>query len=270
MGDGGGSLSHSSGYEGQYNIAMGIGALYSNTLGYCNTASGYQALFENETGDYNTASGYQALHSNTSGVNNTASGFKALYNNTTGDYNTALGRGADVSTGNLWNATAIGYNANVNANNKVVIGNTDVTIIGGYANWSNLSDGRFKRELREDIKGLDFITRLKPVSYKMDLAALNAHLGVDRKMEEAGIEYISNSNQGDIVYSGFIGQEVEAAAREVGYDFSGVVPPQNEKDHYSLRYAEFVVPLVKAVQEQQKMIEQLENEITALKKRLGE
>jgi uncharacterized protein YlxW (UPF0749 family) len=46
--------------------------------------------------------------------------------------------------------------------------------------------------------------------------------------------------------------------------------PQNEKDHYSLRYAEFVVPLVKAVQEQQKMIEQLQNKVAELERRLGE
>jgi len=37
-----------------------------------------------------------------------------------------------------------------------------------------------------------------------------------------------------------------------------------------LRYAEFVVPLVKAVQEQQKMIEQMQNRIAELEKRLGE
>jgi len=37
-----------------------------------------------------------------------------------------------------------------------------------------------------------------------------------------------------------------------------------------LRYAEFVVPLVKAVQEQQEMIEQLQNRVAELEKRLGE
>ena len=35
----------------------------------------------------------------------------------------------------------------------------------------------------------------------------------------------------------------------VGYDFHGVDKPKNETSHYGLRYAEFVVPLVKAVQE---------------------
>ena len=61
--------------------------------------------------------------------------------------------------------------------------------------------------------------------------------------------------------TGFIAQEVEQAARSVGFDFHGVDKPKNENDHYGLRYAEFVVPLVKAVQEQQKMIENLKEKV---------
>jgi hypothetical protein len=40
--------------------------------------------------------------------------------------------------------------------------------------------------------------------------------------------------------------------------------PQNEHSLYGLRYAEFVVPLVKAVQEQQKIIEEQKARIEAL------
>ena len=50
---------------------------------------------------------------------------------------------------------------------------------------------------------------------------------------------------------------MEQAAKQAGYDFSGVDAPKNDKDLYGLRYAEFVVPLVKAVQEQQQQIEEL-------------
>ncbi|MGB1318592.1 MAG: hypothetical protein ACPG5W_10310, partial [Flavobacteriales bacterium] len=53
---------------------------------------------------------------------------------------------------------------------------------------------------------------------------------------------------------------------------SGVDSPDNDKDFYGLRYAEFVVPLVKATQEQQQIIEdqnaeieKLESEVDALK-----
>ena len=58
-----------------------------------------------------------------------------------------------------------------------------------------------------------------------------------------------------IVRTGFIAQEVEAAAKKVGFDFDGVSTPENETDLYGIRYAEFVVPLVKAMQEQQEMID---------------
>ena len=52
-----------------------------------------------------------------------------------------------------------------------------------------------------------------------------------------------------MVYTGFVAQDVEKAARELNYDFSGVDAAKNDKDLYGLRYSEFVVPLVKAVQE---------------------
>jgi hypothetical protein len=73
-----------------------------------------------------------------------------------------------------------------------------------------------------------------------------------------------------IVFSGFIAQDVEKAANETGYDFSGVDKPKNDKDLYGLRYAEFVVPLVKAVQEQQEMIDLLKKEVAELKKIINE
>jgi hypothetical protein len=56
---------------------------------------------------------------------------------------------------------------------------------------------------------------------------------------------------------------VEAAAAASEYDFSGVDKPKNANDFYGLRYGDFVVPLVKAVQEQQKLID-------AMQKRLDE
>ena len=60
--------------------------------------------------------------------------------------------------------------------------------------------------------------------------------------------------------------EVEAAAKKLGFDFSGVDAPKNENDMYGLRYAEFVVPLVKAVQEQQTIIQNQQKQIDELKK----
>jgi hypothetical protein len=68
-----------------------------------------------------------------------------------------------------------------------------------------------------------------------------------------------------IVYNGFIAQEVEAAATKLNYDFSGVDKPQTKDGLYGLRYAEFVVPLVKAVQELSQQNEDLKKEVDNLK-----
>ena len=52
-------------------------------------------------------------------------------------------------------------------------------------------------------------------------------------------------------------------------EFSGVVAPKNEKDRYSIRYAEFVTPLIKAVQEQSDQITKLQKENNKLNERIN-
>jgi hypothetical protein len=114
---------------GDYNSAFGEGALYWNTEGQNNTASGFYSLRDNTTGNWNTASGGWSLENNTEGNNNTASGLNSLYSNTTGSYNTGLGYNARASAADATNQTVIGYAATGQADNSVVLGNSDVTAI---------------------------------------------------------------------------------------------------------------------------------------------
>jgi hypothetical protein len=51
-----------------------------------------------------------------------------------------------------------------------------------------------------------------------------------------------------------------------GYNFSGIIKPKTQQDHYSLSYESFVVPLVKAVQEQQQIISEQQQLLETLKK----
>lgn len=60
---------------------------------------------------------------------------------------------------------------------------------------------------------------------------------------------------------------MEKAAKEIGYAFSGVETPANDKDVYAIRYNEFVVPLVEAVQELSKENEELKKNDEELKKK---
>ena len=81
---------------------------------------------------------------------------------------TCIGYNADVSGVALTNATALGNGATVNASNKVRIGNAAVSVIEGQVAWSYPSDGRFKLNVTEEVKGLDFIKLLRPVVYNFD------------------------------------------------------------------------------------------------------
>jgi hypothetical protein len=108
VGSGAGNTS-TSGLGG--NVALGQGALASNTTGALNTAVGNFALFYNTTGHSNAAFGRTALTRNTTGYLNSAFGDGALYFNTTGDSNTAAGQNAlRANTTGSGNA-AVGSNA---------------------------------------------------------------------------------------------------------------------------------------------------------------
>src|SRR6266498_1561163 len=278
-----GSYNTTSGYEslfdnetGTYNTAAGASSLYYNTSGYSNTAYGLGSLLHNTTGHYNTACGFYSLYNNTTGSYNTASGYSSLYSNTTGSENTALGFNANVVFDTLFNATAIGYGALVNKSNKVRIGNTIVTSIEGQVTLTTPSDGRYKKDIKENMQGLAFINSLRPITYTVNVQGLNEYYNKGRK--QLSNNSISNYEDGalnaemkkaedeasKIVYNGFIAQEVEAAAKKLNYDFSGVDKPQNKDGLYGLRYDNFVVPLVKAVQELSQQNDELKSEIRNL------
>src|SRR5678810_42645 len=175
-------------------------------------------------------------------------------------YNTMIGYGADVVFNGLTNSMALGYNAKVSASNRVVIGNSSITSIGGFANWSNFSDGRFKRNVKEDVPGLAFITKLRPVTYTLDVEAINDFNSKDLPADKKILTV--NPEKKNEIFTGFMAQEVEQVAKSLNYNFSGIDKPQDaSKQTYALRYSDFVVPLVKAIQEQQKIIETQQKQI---------
>jgi hypothetical protein len=301
--------------DGAYNNAIGFQSMFSNTSGTRNNAIGNNALVNNSTGSYNVAVGRASLTTNSTGNGNTAIGNKALSTNNSGNFNTAIGDSAfaDAGATAFNNSTAIGYQANIIASNTIVLGNTSITSIKGQVGFSTFSDGRYKKDVVEDIKGLAFVMQLRPVSYHYNFEKIRAdrfnntitnndddgiksftptskfsrlnfknklsghnsfkisqlHTGISTAAMPDLTAYYNEVKQNDqIRYTGFIAQEVEAAAKKSGFDFSGVDKPKNENDQYALRYAEFVVPLVKAVQEQQAIIDAQNKKIEDLIKRL--
>lgn len=257
------------GYQALYNntsawsnVAVGPTALYNNN-GYNNAAFGFNTLSSNLTGSYNAASGSSSL-SNSTGDQNSGFGGYALVTLSSGSNNTGLGYSADVSTGTMNNATVIGANAVVNASNKVRIGNSSVTVVEGQVGYSFPSDARFKENVQEDVKGLSFILKLRPVSYNFNRSKYAAFIHEKTGGRENELAQLSS-----IRTTGFIAQDLEKTIKETGFSsFSAVHAPANETDNYSVSYDQFVVPLVKSVQELNKKIEDLELTLAALKKQL--
>ncbi|MEO8117249.1 MAG: tail fiber domain-containing protein, partial [Bacteroidota bacterium] len=261
---------------GGYNTATGNGALEFNTTGTGNAAFGCRALGNNFWGYYNTASGYNALEYIQSGYQNTGVGYSAMYTSIAATNCTAIGNFTRF-TNDFSNATILGSNAIGTASNQVRIGDNLVTSIGGYTNWTNVSDGRVKKNIKENVPGLEFINQLKPVTYNLDLdkadEIVQAPVIKDSLLDNTNDEgkstqekLKSRNAKMQIVYTGFVAQDVEKVAKSLNYDFSGVDAPKNDKDLYGLRYAEFVVPLVKAVQELSKNDDAKDVKIEALSK----
>ncbi len=275
VGEGAGSFT-----TGKSNSFVGVAAGFGNTTGYNNvyigdssgyygsggrqnTIVGYQAGLNNLT-DYNCFFGQQAGINNTNGSKNTYVGYHAGNSGTTGSSNTIIGYGADISNGTFTNATAIGNLAVANASNKVRIGNSSVTSIGGQVSWTTGSDERIKTNIKQNVPGLTFINLLKPVTYNYDVDKEDAVNGIADNEKPAGKYDIQK-----IQFTGFLAQEVEKAAKKINYDFSGVDVPKNDKDIYGLRYSDFVVPLVKAVQELSTQNDSLKSENENLEQRVA-
>mgnify|MGYP002350122352 CR=1 FL=1 len=173
------------------------------------------------------------------------------------NYSTALGSEASASYDN---STSIGYGTTTSVANQMHFGNTSVSSIQGQVGFTTYSDSRVKKNVQEDVSGLAFIKELRPVTYNYDIRKENEIMGVKESEEWEGKYDVEK-----IRFSGFLAQEVDAAAKKTGYNFSGVDKSSNL---WGLRYSEFVVPIVKSVQEQQTIIENQQKLIDELMRRI--
>jgi hypothetical protein len=195
--------------------------------------------------------GYQAGKAVTTGSNNTFIGRNSGGAITTGVKNTILGQfsgnedGLDIRTSNN-NIVLSDGDGNVrlymNNNGYLHSDQTYANTSGGTANVGIASSGqfyrstsslRYKNTINDATHGLTELLALRPVTYK-------------------------GNNDGDTIFGGLIAEEVhDAGLREfVTYN------DDNEPD--ALAYGNMVSLCIKAIQEQQATIQELEARIAAL------
>jgi hypothetical protein len=260
-------------YFGDNNAILGDNSLNADNLSH----GGFNKISQS------TAVGYRALYQTDGVVNapatdswgNTAIGYAAGSFAHNGAHNCFIGAAADVTNSSVFNTIVLGHGTTASISNVMRVGNPATTSIGGPVGWSIVSDGRVKKNIKENIPGLSFITRLRPVTYNINTAAIES-------IQQARISEIAKTTKRPantlsaqmlaaynakekILYTGFVAQEVEQAAKNLNYDFNGVDAPKNENDLYALRYESFVVPLVKSVQELASQSNQLTDSTVSLK-----
>jgi len=253
-------MSLTSNTGGTSNTAVGTYAGYATTGNY-NTTLGHQSLYLNSSGSSNTAIGRQALKSNSSASDNTAVGEDAGDVITTGSNNVIIGSGADPSANSGTNQIVIGYNVTGTGNNEIALGNTSISAIKAQVtSITGYSDSRIKRDISDNDLGLAFINKLRTVKYKLKNPADYPLALRDKRFME---ENATRSEDDEKVYDGLIAQEVKAAMDELGIEWSGW--SKNDSDgKQGIQYGALTVPLIKAVQEQQKQIDELRGQIKSL------
>jgi len=142
----------------------------------------------------------------------------------------------------------------------------------------NTSDRNKKENIEETKLGLNFVLALKPVSWKWknepskQVERINYKKVYDEKgnfktLEQEILIDVIPEKVYKRLHHGFVNQDIEDLLKEKNIstnDFSGFVLDK-ETGVRALRYDSFIAPMVKAIQEQQKMIQELKLEIEKLK-----
>jgi hypothetical protein len=205
-------------------------------------------------GSQNVGVGAFSMYAYDLGTGNVAVGYETFASLQGGNLNTCIGAYANVIAGTYDHATAIGADAVCDHDDRVWVGSSTDEV------WTDIifqvSDRQFKENIKDDVIGLEFIKLLRPVVYNFNTRKQTEHFIKDMP-DSLKKHYLNKdfSHSSSIRQTGFIAQEVEEAAKKANYNFSGVHVPDTDNDTYGLSYIQFVVPLVKAVQEQQILIE---------------
>jgi hypothetical protein len=138
---------------------------------------------------------------------------------------------------------------------SIGLGSNRYTAIYAVNGTIQTSDEREKTDIVNSDLGLDFVSKLRPVSFKWKIGQniQTTEIIIDEEGNEK-IQSIITPRAGIRTHYGLIAQEVEELLN--GKDFGGFIHDK-ESDIKGLRYDQFVPLLIKAIQEQQAQIEEL-------------
>ncbi len=244
--------------QGFVSTSYGFGSLQYENSGYWNSAFGENVLFSNTSGKYNSGFGSSVLGSN-NGDGNSGFGYEALKGNQSTSYNSAFGtQSGNYSSGNnntflgAWtgvnvqgatynNSTAIGAGAKITKSDEIVIGTSQTAFATIYGQQTSTCDIRAKMNIGANIFGLALI----------------------KDMETSEYEYKDVPGKRR---TGFIAQALARLEQKYGKLPFLITPENVEKEFYQVSTVDMIPITIKAIQEQQTIIETQEKKIADLKK----
>ncbi len=276
---------------GDHNIAMGTGTLV-NATGDHNVGLGYACLPKMKAGGQNIGIGWGAGFEFLSGSLNTFIGRHSAYELRNGNKNAFLGWYSGqysnkaeqctfigpwagdcshkhaVGQGVHRNVTCIGYRSQVYADDSITLGGNGNTngsdrikyIFSAVSSITRRSDTRDKTDIAPIDMGLEFISKIEPVSYRLDLRS--RYLPEDAADDDFSVQGDNSAHdRKDPERSiGVKAQQVEEVCQSMGVDFPGLVKTDDRAgdDLYHITYGEFIPILIQAVKD-------LKAEVDALK-----
>jgi len=269
------------------NTAVGYQALNSGGGGQ-DTAVGYQAGYSaNTSSAYATYIGYRAGYLTTTGVQNVAIGTESLRSNTTANNNTAVGyqagysanRTADANGNNTFIGFTAGYSITTGQNNLLLgyfagrggspsgtlttesnilcLGDNNIATFYCKQSAINTSDARDKTDIQQFSHGLDWITQLRPVTYRWDM----------RTNYENGIP--NGTHKESRLNLGLIAQEEIEIEKQFGYatDKTNMIVANINEDgsSYGMNYTSLIPLLINSIKELKAIVDAQGAEIAALK-----
>ena len=179
---------------------------------------------------------------------------------TTGTDNIYIGYAAGTTEYNAGsNRIVIGPSLNADGNNKAFIGKSGSAVSLNFTStgtWSQSSDIRKKRNIKDDVLGLSFINNLQTKTFQWKPS---------NEFPKEWNDYSEENTQDtNVVMHGLIAQNVKEALDIEGVDtFSGWEESIDGMQKVSKEM--FVIPLIKAVQELTQQVEELKLELKTLK-----
>jgi hypothetical protein len=170
-------------------------------------------------------------------------------------YKAGLAWGSSSSAAVLQEAACIGANSSYVGSYSVTLGAHAGISLYSYSNLQVISDARTKRDVADNLVGLDFINKLRTVSYKKINPADYPEEILHPKFAGSS-DRPKDDDRGNI---GLLAQEVKSVVEDSGIECD-VVNESEANGSMFISYANLVPMLIKAVQELSDRVKELENE----------